>query len=55
MLVQNGDKRDTGPTKFKTKETTGSLTLIHFVQRNAVTYFTYARISAQKGTPNKFQ
>lgn len=55
MLEQNGDKSDTGPAKFKTKGTMECLALIHSVQRNAVTYFTYARISAQKGTPNKFQ
>ena len=40
MLVQNGDKRDTGPAKFKIKGTTESFTLIHYAQRNAVTYFT---------------
>jgi len=55
MLVQNGDKKVQVRPNSKPKGTTQSLTLIHSVQRNVVTYFTHARISAQKGTPNEFQ
>jgi hypothetical protein len=52
MLVLSGDKRDAGLAKIKLSGRRGFSLVSTLYGGNVVTYFTKARISAQKGTLN---